>query len=108
MRVGGFGLHVCQINDGAIIVYERGGQSHQSVFHPKALNLWLFKHKQHPLVLRHVLAVHQPDGALLWGRCDLRIYLVNASLQCHTRKMGLRGLGSSISAKQKKEEARTV
>ena len=104
MRVRGLRLHVSQIDNGSVVSNESGGQSHQGVFHPKALHLRLFEHKQHALVLGHVLSVHQANGALLRSGCHLGVNLVHARLQHHPRKLGLRGLGCGIPAQQKKEK----
>src|SRR5665647_1894422 len=65
VRIRGLWLHVGHVDDGAIVGNEGGRQGKQSVFHPEALLTRFLKHKDHAFMLRHILAEHQADLALL-------------------------------------------
>ncbi len=93
MRVGGLGLHVGQIDDGAVVGHEGSGQAQQGVFHPEALHARLLKDKQHALVWGHVLAPHQADLPLHGVGGHLRLDAVYAGGQDESGQIGLRGLG---------------
>ena len=90
MGIGSLWFHMGQIDDGSVIRHKSGGQGQQGVFHPKALDTGLLKHKQHALVQGHIAAIHQADTALLWRLGNLGIDLIHTQLQLNTRQLSLR------------------
>lgn len=104
MGVGGLGLHVGQVDDGAVVGHKGCGEGDEGVFHPKTLGGGLLKHKQHAFVRGHVGAKHQACAALLGGLGHLGIDLKHARLQFDARQVGLRGvLGLRKCAYKKRE-----
>jgi hypothetical protein len=83
------GLHVGQVDDGAVVGNESGGQGQEGVFHPKTLLGGLLKRKQHAFALGHVGAVHQTGGALIGGGGNLHLHLVHAGLQLNAGQLKL-------------------
>jgi len=77
MRVGGLWLHICQIDDGAVIGHKGSSEWQQFVFHPETQFGWLAEYEDHSFVLWHFTAKHESDRLLLLGLRDLRINLVN-------------------------------
>lgn len=92
MGVGGLGLHVGQVDDGAVVGHKGCGEGDEGVFHPKTLGGGLLKHKQHAFVRGHVGAKHQASAALLGGLSHLGIDLKHARLQFDARQVGLWGV----------------
>ena len=90
VRVGGLRLHVGQVDDGAVVGHEGGGQRQQGVLHPEALGGGLLEHEQHAFVHRHLAAVHQADLALLRRGRHLGVDAVHAGRQRHARQAELR------------------
>ncbi len=92
MGVGGLGLHVGQVDDGAVVGHKGCGEGDEGIFHPKTLGGGLLKHKQHAFVRGHVGAKHQANAALLGGLSHLGIDLIHARLQFDARQVGLRAV----------------
>jgi len=78
MRIGGLGLHVGQIDDGAVIGHKGRGQRQQGVLHPEALHAGLLEDEQHAFLGGHLPAVHQAGLALLRRLRHLGIDAVHA------------------------------
>jgi hypothetical protein len=89
VRVLGHGLHVDQVHDAAIVRYESGSERQYRVAHPEALRGGLLEHEDHAFGLRHFLAEHQADFALLRRLRNLRIDLVEADRQLRAWQFGL-------------------
>ena len=89
MGVGGLGLHVGQVDDGAVVGHKGCGEGDEGVFHPKTLGGRLLKHKQHAFVRGHVGAKHQASAALLRGLGHLGVDLIHARLQFDAWQVGL-------------------
>ena len=75
------GLHVGQVDDGAVVCDKCCSQRQVGVAHPKTLNGGLLKNEQHAFVLRHLLAPHQADLALFKILCQLYLEEVHACIQ---------------------------
>ncbi len=86
------GLHVGQVDDGAVVGHKGCGEGDEGVFHPKTLCGGLLKYKQHAFVRGHVGAKHQACAALIGGLGHLGVDLIHARLQFDARQVGLRAV----------------
>ena len=89
MCVGGLGLHIGQVDDGAIVGDKGCSQRQDGVLHPKTLLTGLLKGKQHAFGLGHFCAVHQTNGPLIGVGGHLRLDLVHARLQLNAGQLQL-------------------
>jgi len=79
MGLGSLRAHVFKIDDSSVVSDKSRCQGYQGVFHPEALLAWSLEHKQHPFLLRHVIAKHQPGSVLLRTERHLGLDLMNAN-----------------------------
>ena len=107
MGVGGLGLHVGQVDDGAVVCHKGCGEGDEGVFHPKTLGGGLLKHKQHAFVRGHVGAKHQANAALLGGLSHLGVDLIHARLQFDAWQIGLRAVLSLRGCAHEQAEGET-
>ena len=81
----GFGLHILEIHDAAVVGNKGDGQWQQRVAHPEAKNPGVVVDEQHALVDSHCLAVHQSHGLLLRTLSYFGLNHVHASRQFNRR-----------------------
>src|SRR3990167_4086867 len=92
MGIGRLWLHVCQVDDGAVVSNKGGSQGQQRVLHPEAQARWAFKDKQHALVVWHIFAEHQADAALVGRLCHLCVDAMHPGCELNAGQIHLGSL----------------